>query len=502
MNFYKKISDTCKRYPQKTAILLDNKKSVTYTELDELVARYSHALILSGVTVGDRVVSQADKSIEALLLYLACLRNGVIFVPLNTSYRDDELRYFLEDARPKLFITSCEPSGKIKSLCESINIQSEPLESAEPSRFQSLVQRAFDESEIVATNSSDTAVIIYTSGTTGRSKGAMVTHENLITNADALINLWRFSDADMLIHALPIFHVHGLFVANHCALTSGATIIWHERFDLDRIMNALPTATVLMGVPTFYTRMLGDQRLTPELVTKMRLFISGSAPLLEETHTLFEVKTGHRILERYGMSEAGMITSNPYKGERKPGTVGCPLPGVKVRITDDDGNLTQDGAKGHVQITGPNIFSGYWNNLEKTKEEFTADGWFKTGDIGEWDSDGYLSIVGRSKDLIISGGFNVYPKEIELVIDAIDGIKESAVIGVPHPDFGEAVTAAVILEPGSDLGVTQIMAETQSQLAPYKVPKTIHFLDDLPRNAMGKVQKAELRKMFSDDWVR
>ncbi len=354
----------------------------------------------------------------------------------------------------------------------------------------------------MATNSIDTAVIIYTSGTTGRSKGAMVTHENLITNADALINLWRFSDADMLIHALPIFHVHGLFVANHCALTSGATIIWHERFDLDQIMNALPTATVLMGVPTFYTRMLGDQRLMPELVTKMRLFISGSAPLLEETHTLFEAKTGHRILERYGMSEAGMITSNPYKGERKPGTVGCPLPGVKVRITDDDGNVTQDGAKGHVQITGPNVFSGYWNNLEKTKEEFTADGWFKTGDIGEWDSDGYLSIVGRSKDLIISGGFNVYPKEIELVIDAIDGIKESAVIGVPHPDFGEAVTAAVILESGSDLGVAQIMAKTQSQLAPYKVPKTIHFLDDLPRNAMGKVQKAELRKMFSDDWVR
>jgi malonyl-CoA/methylmalonyl-CoA synthetase len=340
------------------------------------------------------------------------------------------------------------------------------------------------------------AAIIYTSGTTGRSKGAMVTHRNLSSNARTLVEYWGFSARDVLLHALPIFHVHGLFVANHCALLSGARMLWHRRFDAKLVLRDLPRSTVLMGVPTFYTRLLAEPAFGPAACPHMRLFISGSAPLLMETFQQFEARMGQRILERYGMSEAGMITSNPVYGERRGGTVGLPLPGVFVRIADDDDHPLLEGASGGIQIRGSNVFRGYWRMPEKTREEFTADGWFRTGDVGRFDAQGYLSIVGRAKDLIITGGYNVYPKEIELVIDAIAGVLESAVIGLPHPDFGEAVTAVVVARAGAELSELQIIQHVKGQLANYKVPKRVILLPDLPRNAMGKVQKNVLRQRY------
>jgi malonyl-CoA/methylmalonyl-CoA synthetase len=338
----------------------------------------------------------------------------------------------------------------------------------------------------------DLAVIIYTSGTTGRSKGAMVTHGNLTSNGAVLRDYWRFTERDVLLHALPIFHVHGLFVAIHPILLAGARIVFHRRFDPKAVLAALPGATALMGVPTFYVRLLAEPGLTRAAVRHMRLFVSGSAPLLLDTFQGWQARTGHTILERYGMSEAGMITSNPFDGERRGGTVGFPLPGVSVRV-GDDGKVLGPGAPGVVEIKGPNVFAGYWRMPEKTREEFTADGWFRTGDVGQWSADGYLSIVGRAKDLIISGGYNVYPKEIELVIDALPGVVESAVIGVPHPDFGESVTAVVVKQKDAALDEAAVVAHVKSQIANFKVPKRVVFVEDLPRNAMGKVQKNVLR---------
>ena len=340
-------------------------------------------------------------------------------------------------------------------------------------------------------------MIIYTSGTTGRSKGAMVTHGNLTSNAQVLREFWRFAADDVLIHALPIFHVHGLFVAVHTILLAGARILLHRRFDAKALIGDMPRATAMMGVPTFYTRLLAEPGFNRDVCRGMRLFISGSAPLLLDTFNEFRSRSGHTILERYGMSEAGMITSNPYEGERRGGTAGQPLPGVSVRVADDQGRPLAPGVPGDIQIRGPNVFSGYWRMPEKTREEFTADGWFRTGDVGQWDGDGYLSIVGRAKDLIISGGFNVYPKEVELLIDAIPGVVESAVIGVPHPDFGEAVAAVVVREKTSALDEAQVIAHVKSQIAAFKVPKRVSFVEDLPRNAMGKVQKNLLRDQLS-----
>ena len=353
--------------------------------------------------------------------------------------------------------------------------------------------------ETVVSAPDDLATIIYTSGTTGRSKGAMVTHGNLVSNGRVLVNSWEFTERDVLLHALPIFHVHGLFVANHCVLLSGARMIWHRKFDAAAVCHDLPGATVLMGVPTFYSRLLAEQQFVRAAYQSIRLFVSGSAPLLAETFRQFEVRTGQRILERYGMSEAGMITSNPLHGERKAGTVGPPLPGVSVRAADDQDRGLPIGQTGAIQIKGPNVFRGYWNMPEKTREEFTPDGWFRTGDIGVFDSEGYLSIVGRAKDLIITGGYNVYPKEIEFVLDALPGVSESAVIGLPHPDFGEAVTAVVVPQQGVQLDEATIIAKLKRELANYKVPKRVIVLADLPRNAMGKVQKNVLRQTYAVD---
>jgi malonyl-CoA/methylmalonyl-CoA synthetase len=361
----------------------------------------------------------------------------------------------------------------------------------------SLVAAAATQSAVhapVPRGEEDLAVIIYTSGTTGRSKGAMLSHGNLASNGLALVQAWGFGPGDVLLHALPVFHVHGLFVAHHCALLSGARMLYHRRFDLGLLLRDLPRATVLMGVPTFYTRLLGDERFTAALAAGVRLFVSGSAPLLRETFDAFEARTGQRILERYGMSEAGMITSNPLAGERRGGTVGPPLPGVSVRVADAADAPLPAGETGAIQIRGPNVFLGYWGMPEKTREEFTADGWFRTGDVGRFDDDGYLSIVGRAKDLIISGGFNVYPKEIEIELDALPGVLESAVIGLPHADFGEAVTAVVVPRPGATLDASALVASLRGRLAAFKLPKRVIVVDELPRNAMGKVQKAELRR--------
>jgi malonyl-CoA/methylmalonyl-CoA synthetase len=476
-----------------TFLEADSGARYTYADLERETARVASFLTGLGLARGDRVAAQIDKSPQGLFLYLGCIRAGLCFLPLNTAYQRGELAYFLQDAEPRVVV--CRP----QMLATFEELAREP---GAPRRYtldengeggladaMTGVAGAFDDP---ALGENDLAVIIYTSGTTGRSKGAMVTHGNLTSNGAVLKDYWRFTERDVLLHALPTFHVHGLFVGIHPILLAGAKIIFHRRFDPKAVLAALPRATAMMGVPTFYVRLLAEAGLTREAVRGMRLFVSGSAPLLLDTFSAWQQRTGHTILERYGMSEAGMITSNPYDGERRGGTVGFPLPGVSVRVVED-GKALDPGKPGVVEIKGPNVFAGYWRMPEKTREEFTADGWFKTGDVGQWSADGYLSIVGRAKDLIISGGYNVYPKEIELVIDAIPGVVESAVIGVPHPDFGEAVMAVVVKQASAPLDEPAVIAHVRSQIANFKVPKRVVFVDDLPRNAMGKVMKNVLR---------
>ncbi len=496
-NMYLEIARIVEADPERIAVQSSNGSKLRYGELDAEVARAANALCASGLQRGDRVAVQVRKSIQSLLVYLACLRAGLVYLPLNTAYRSTELDYFLRDAEPGLILVEPEQRAAMESLSRaSIGAAVTTLEEGDA---DSLAQRAMAASDQFSTANSepgDLAVIIYTSGTTGRSKGAMVTHDNLVSNARALTQEWQFTNEDVLLHALPIFHVHGLFVANHCALTTGARLLWHDRFDAADVVRDIRRSTVLMGVPTFYVRLLGERELTRDACSNMRLFISGSAPLLAETHQAFEQRTGHRILERYGMSEAGMITSNPYRGERRAGTVGFPLPGVEVRVVDAADRPVSAGDKGAIQVKGRNVFSGYWRMPEKTREEFTADGWFRTGDIGTFDADGYLSIVGRAKDLIITGGYNVYPKEIEQVIDELPDVVESAVIGVPHADFGEAVTAVVVATAGAEIDEAAAIKILKTKLAAYKVPKRIHVVEALPRNAMGKVQKNALRERF------
>ena len=436
--------------------------AVSYGELEQLTARVAAALRGRGVRPGDRVALQVEKSIEAVVIYLATLRIGAVFLPLNAAYTPAEVDYFLRDAEPAVFLQDAQAL-----LREAADL--EPDHGVEPR------------------SASDLAAIIYTSGTTGRSKGAMLTHGALAANALALHSAWGFSRDDVLLHALPIFHVHGLFVALHCAFLSGCPMVWLNRFDEAAVLEGLKGATVMMGVPTFYTRLLAHPGLTREATAHMRLFISGSAPLLESAFVAFEARTGHRILERYGMSEAVIITTNPLDGDRLPGSVGYPLPGVELRI----GGGEQTGV---IEIRGPSVFSGYWRMPEKTAEEFTADGFFITGDVGRLDPDGRLWISGRAKDLIISGGYNVYPKEVELLLDEEPGVRESAVIGAPHPDFGEGVVAVVEGE-GDEAA---LIASLRSRLAGYKTPKRIVFVDALPRNAMGKVQKNLLRQAYGD----
>jgi malonyl-CoA/methylmalonyl-CoA synthetase len=448
---------------------------------------------------GDRVAAQVEKSAQGLFLYLGTLRAGLCFLPLNTAYQRAELTYFLKDAEPRVVVCRAQSVASLTKLCDEARVPHlYSLDEHGKGTLADALRDAPTQFKDPALGEDDLAVIVYTSGTTGRSKGAMVTHRNLTSNAQVLRDFWRFTERDVLLHALPIFHVHGLFVAVHTTLVAGARMLFHRRFDPKAVIAALPAATAMMGVPTFYTRLLAEPGLTREAVKSVRVFVSGSAPLLLDTFNEWQSRTGQAILERYGMSEAGMITSNPYEGERRGGTVGFPLPGISVRVAASDGRILGPGEPGEVQIQGPNVFAGYWRMPEKTKEEFTADGWFHTGDVGQWSVDGYLSIVGRAKDLIISGGYNVYPKEIELVIDALQGVLESAVIGVPHSDFGEAVTAVVVQHDDAALDEAAVIAHVKSHIANYKVPKRVVFVKELPRNAMGKVQKNVLRDQCSE----
>ena len=460
-------------------------------------AQMAHALASLGVKPGDRVAVQVEKSPEALALYAACVAAGAVFLPLNTAYTPPEVAYFAGDAEPALLVCDPAQEGALAAIATACGAR---LVTLAADGTGSLLDEA-DGSPRTYTPcdraSGDMAAILYTSGTTGRSKGAVLSQENLLSNALTLRDLWRFTADDTLLHALPIFHVHGLFVATNVMLAAGAQMIFLPKFDADEVIGLLPRATAMMGVPTFYTRLLGRTDFTREVTRTIRLFISGSAPLLPSTFSDFEARTGQRILERYGMTETGMLTSNPYDGERRGGSVGLPLPGVQVRVADaDTAKVLSLGETGVIEVSGPNVFSGYWRRPDLKATEFRADGYFITGDVGHISQDGYVTIAGRAKDLVITGGLNVYPKEIETLIDGIEGIVESAVFGVPHPDFGEAVSAAVVVRPGA--GVTQeaIKSALAGQLASFKQPKFIAVLEDLPRNTMGKVQKNVLRERF------
>lgn len=467
--------------------------SLTYADMRRAAARMAAALAGLGVMPGDRVAAQIEKSPEGLMLYLGTILAGGVFLPLNTAYTAGELDYFLGDAEPAVVV--CDPKSRdaIAKIAGGARVTT--LGADGRGTMAEAAAAAADGFTPVARAASDLAAILYTSGTTGRSKGAMLTHDNLVSNAEALAEIWRFSKDDRLLHALPIYHTHGLFVAINTVLRAGASMIFLRKFDAGAVIAAMPEATVMMGVPTFYTRLLDRDDFTKAAATRMRLFTSGSAPLLEETHRAFAARTGHAILERYGMTETNMNTSNPYDGERRAGTVGFPLPGVDLRIADpDDGRALGRGEIGTIEVKGRNVFAGYWRMPEKTKAEFRDDGFFVTGDLGEIDADGYVHIVGRGKDLVISGGFNVYPKEVELEIDAIDGVLESAVIGLPHKDFGEGVTAVIVPRPGARLDEAAILKALDGRLAKFKLPKRVIFADELPRNTMGKVQKAALRE--------
>ena len=488
------------RFPadsEATCLELADGTCVSYGEIDARSGRLAGLLENLGVVPGDRVLVQVGKSPEAVVLYLACLRAGAIFLPLNTAYTAREVEYFLGDAEPRLVVCDPRAEAELAPLAQQVNAMLLTLDTVGGGTLMGLDQEAPASDLVVPRAGDDLAAILYTSGTTGRSKGAMLSHANLASNALVLHEYWGWRQGDVLIHALPIFHVHGLFVALHTALLNGSPMLWLEKFDADAIIARLPRATVLMGVPTFYVRLLEDPRLDRDLVGNMRLFVAGSAPLLEETFNAFEERTGHRILERYGMTEAGMITSNPYDGDRLAGTVGYFLPGVSGRVADEQGNEVARGEPGVLEIRGPNVFRGYWRMPEKTAEEFRADGHFITGDVATMAEDGRISIVGRAKDLVISGGYNVYPKEIELLIDAIPGVRESAVIGVPHPDFGEAVTAVVVRDGSTELDEARVQSALAGELAKFKQPKRVYFVEELPRNTMGKVQKNQLREVYA-----
>ncbi|MET0273465.1 MAG: AMP-binding protein [Phenylobacterium sp.] len=459
-NLYSLLASRFPADRSKPAFLLSNGAQVSYGALEDAAARVAGRLVAEGVEPGDRVALQAEKSVEAVMIYLGVLKAGAVFLPLNQAYTPSEVDYFLHDAEPKVFVTDAEAY----------------VAGAEVRLEETVPRRA-----------SDLASIIYTSGTTGRSKGAMLSHGNLTANALALHAAWGFRPDDVLLHALPIFHVHGLFVALHCAFLSGGPMVWLPKFADAEVLAGLAKATVMMGVPTFYTRLLANPDFTRQSAANLRLFICGSAPLLESTFAEFEERAGQPILERYGMSEAVIITTNPLDGDRVAGSVGFPLPGVELRI----------GANEVIEIRGPSVFGGYWRNPQKTAEEFTADGFFITGDVGRQDPDGRVWISGRAKDLIISGGYNVYPKEVELVLDDLPGIAESAVVGAPHPNFGEGVVAVVIGQEGVFGDEAALIAQARTRLAAYKAPKRIVFVDELPRNAMGKVQKNLLRERFA-----
>jgi malonyl-CoA/methylmalonyl-CoA synthetase len=475
-----------------------NAPDISYADFVADAARMAHALVAHGLAPGDRIVVQAPKCAEMVVLYAATLQAGGVFLPLNTAYTTDEVRYFATDATPRLMICAPEREAALAPVAAEAGAMLLTLDAAGGGTLTEGLSDRPAAFETVPRGPDDLAGLLYTSGTTGRSKGAMMSHRNLLSNAGSLVDLWRITAADRLIHALPIFHTHGLFVALNTALLAGATVHFMPGFDLDEILEEMPRATLMMGVPTFYTRLLGDDRLDHARAANMRLFISGSAPLLAETHAAFTARTGHRILERYGMTETNMITSNPYDGERRPGAVGPALPGVEVKVTDpESGESLPAGEIGMIEVRGPNVFRGYWQMPEKTAEELRPDGFFLTGDLGTLGADGYVTIVGRAKDLIITGGYNVYPKEVEDVLNDLDGVAESAVFGVPDADFGEAILAAVVPEAGASLDPEAIAAAVTDRLARFKHPRRYIVMDALPRNTMGKVQKTVLRETFA-----
>jgi malonyl-CoA/methylmalonyl-CoA synthetase len=475
----------------------------SWRDLERATAMMANLLVSLKLPAGARVAVQVDKSVEAMMLYLATLRAGYVFLPLNTAYQSAEIEYFIGNAEPSVVVCTARNFGWVSKIAFKAGTQN--VFTLNDDRTGSLLERAAhcsDRHSVAVSGPDDLAAILYTSGTTGRSKGAMLTHRNMLSNAQVLKDYWGWVPGDVLIHALPIFHVHGLFVALHGALLNGSKMIWMARFDPRLAIANMPRATVFMGVPTLYVRMLAEPSLNRDAVRAMRLFVAGSAPLLVETFAEWQQRTGHTILERYGMSETAMLTSNPYasdarygnQSERRGGTVGFPLPDVSLRVRDDDGRDLPTGEIGGIQVKGPNVFKGYWRMPEKTAEEFTADGYFKTGDVGKVDERGYVTIVGRSKDLIISGGYNVYPAEIEGYINELSGVAESALVGVPHPDFGEVGVAVVIPKPGAQLDADAILTTLKAKLANFKIPKRCFIVAELPRNTMGKVQKNLLRE--------
>lgn len=484
--------------PGATAIETLPGERISYADLLARTGRMANALAGLGLTPGDRVAVQVEKSVEAISLYLATVRAGGVYLPLNTGYTAAEMDYFIGDAEPAILVCDPARAGDLAASAKRVGARLVTLDAGGQGSLTDAASTAAEDFATVPRTSDDLAALLYTSGTTGRSKGAMLTHGNLVSNTLTLRDAWHFTTQDVLIHALPIFHTHGLFVATNVTLFSGASMVFLPKFDTARIFDLMPRATVLMGVPTFYTRLLEDVRLSPAITANMRLFISGSAPLLAETHREWRARTGHAILERYGMTETNMNTSNPYSGERIAGTVGLPLPGTELIVTHpESGAELPQGEIGMIEVRGPNVFKGYWRMPEKTAAELRGNGFFITGDLGRIDEKGYVHIVGRGKDLIITGGYNVYPKEVEAEIDGIPGVLESAVIGVPHKDFGEAVTAVVVptgTPPLTEAAITEALA---GRLARFKQPKRVFFVDELPRNTMGKVQKNLLRDRFA-----
>ncbi|MCK1738090.1 malonyl-CoA synthase [Bradyrhizobium sp. 138] len=488
--------------PKRLAIETHDGAHISYGDLIARAGQMANVLVARGVKPGDRVAVQVEKSVANIVLYLGTVRAGAVYLPLNTAYTLNELDYFIGDAEPSLVV--CDPS-KAEGLAPIAAKVKAKVETLGPDGKGSLTEAAAKASSEFATvprANDDLAAILYTSGTTGRSKGAMLSHDNLASNSLSLVGYWRFTDQDVLIHALPIYHTHGLFVATNVTLFARASMIFLPKLDPDLIIKLMARATVLMGVPTFYTRLLQNPALSHDTTKHMRLFISGSAPLLAETHREWSARTGHAVLERYGMTETNMNTSNPYDGERVPGAVGFPLPGVSVRVTEPEtGKELPREEIGMIEVKGPNVFRGYWRMPEKTKAEFRDDGFFITGDLGKIDAKGYVHILGRGKDLVISGGFNVYPKEIESEIDAMPGVIESAVIGVPHADFGEGVTAVLVCK-GADVTEAAVLKALDGRLAKFKMPKRVFVVDELPRNTMGKVQKNILRDTYKDIYAK
>ncbi|MET4197572.1 MULTISPECIES: malonyl-CoA synthase [unclassified Bradyrhizobium] len=489
--------------PKRLAVETQDGGRISYGDLIARAGQMANVLVARGVKPGDRVAVQVEKSVANIVLYLATVRAGAVYLPLNTAYTLNELDYFIGDAEPSLVV--CDPS-KAEGLAPIAAKVKAKVETLGPDGKGSLTEaadKASSEFVTVSRANDDLAAILYTSGTTGRSKGAMLTHDNLASNSLSLVGYWRFTDKDVLIHALPIYHTHGLFVATNVTLFSRASMIFLPKLDPDLIIKLMARATVLMGVPTFYTRLLQSSALSRDTTRHMRLFISGSAPLLAETHREWSARTGHAVLERYGMTETNMNTSNPYDGERVPGAVGFPLPGVSVRVTEPEtGKELPRDEIGMIEVKGPNVFRGYWRMPEKTKSEFRPDGFFITGDLGKIDDKGYVHILGRGKDLVISGGFNVYPKEIESELDAMPGVVESAVIGVPHADFGEGVTAVLVCNKGADVTEAAVLKALDGRLAKFKMPKRVFVVDELPRNTMGKVQKNVLRDTYKDIYAK